>query len=110
MSGFLRTGKRRTTQAGVTLLPSGRTVWVSSGSSLLEAALAAGEEIAHPCGGRALCGACHVIVREGCRSLSKVRKAELERLARLDGKKSLSRLACQAVLGSHSVTVQLIKQ
>ncbi len=108
MSGFLRTGKRRNAKAEVTLLPSGRRVIAASGASLLEAALAAGEEVAHPCGGRALCGACHVIVHQGCRSLSKVRRTELERLARLDGAKTLSRLACQALLGSQDVTIQLI--
>jgi 2Fe-2S ferredoxin len=108
MSGFLRTGKRRNAKAAVTILPSGRMVRVESGASLLEAALAAGEEIAHPCGGRALCGSCHVIVREGCRSLSKIRREELERLARLDGREVFSRLACQAALGTHDVTIQLI--
>lgn len=110
MSGFLRIGKRRNANAEVTVLPSGRNVNASSGSSLLEAVLAAGEDIAHPCGGRALCGACHVIVRRGCRGLSKVRPAELERLAQLDGAKTLSRLACQALLGARDVTIQLIKQ
>ncbi|HYE37573.1 2Fe-2S iron-sulfur cluster-binding protein [Methylocaldum sp.] len=92
----------------MTVLPSGKTVQVASGVNLLEVVLAAGEGIVHQCGGRARCGSCHVLVREGCRSLSKIRREELERLARLDGANVSSRLACQAVLGTHNVTVELI--
>lgn len=40
--------------------PSGRTVTVSSGSTLLEAARAAGIEIDAPCGGTGTCGSCRV--------------------------------------------------
>lgn len=93
----------------VTILPSGRMVRGEKGTSLLDAMLAAGEELAHQCGGRALCGTCHVVVREGCRSLSRIRADERDRLARLEGTKLLSRLACQAVLGTRDVTIQLIR-
>lgn len=108
MTGFLRTGKRRCAKAAVTILPSGRRVELASGSKLLDAMLAAGEGIDHQCGGRALCGTCHVLVAEGRRGLSKIRRAELERLAQLDGVETWSRLACQAVLGTRDVTIQLI--
>jgi 2Fe-2S ferredoxin len=108
MAGFLRTEKRRNAKAVVTILPSGRTVRVARGASLLDAVLMAGEGLAHPCGGRAQCGSCHVVIREGCRGLSKIRREELDQLARLEGTMLLSRLACQAVLGTHDVTIQLI--
>lgn len=75
--------------------------------NLLEAILIAGENITHRCGGHARCGACHVIVLQGGRGLSKVRQAERDRLMQLSGVESLSRLACQAALGAHKVTVEL---
>jgi 2Fe-2S ferredoxin len=109
MSGFLRTEKRRNAKAWVTVLPSGKTVQVERGANLLEAIAAAGETIAQRCGGRARCGECHVLVRQGWRNLSKVRQAERDRLTQLCGADSLSRLACQAALGVHNkVIIELI--
>jgi 2Fe-2S ferredoxin len=110
MSGFLRTEKRRNAKASVTVLPAGKTVQVTSGVNLLEAIAAAGEAIAHRCGGRARCGECRVLVRQGWRGLSRVRQAERDRLAQVCGAESLSRLACQAALGVHNnkVIIELI--
>jgi 2Fe-2S ferredoxin len=109
MSGFLRTEKRRNAKALLTVLPSGKTVEVARGVNLLEAIAAAGEAVAHRCGGRARCGECHVLVRQGWRGLSKVRQAERDRLTHVCGAESLSRLACQAVLGIHNkVIIELI--
>lgn len=108
MAGFLRTGKRRNAKTVVTILPSGITVRAASGARLLDTVLSAGFGLAHPCGGRARCGSCHVLVREGCRGLSKIRRDESDRLSRLEGTLLWSRLACQAVLGTHAVTIQLI--
>lgn len=108
MAGFLRTEKRRNAKTVVTILPSGRTVRMASGASLLDAVLSSGEGLAHTCGRRAQCGSCHVLVQRGCRSLSKIRQDELDRLSRLEGTMLWSRLACQAVLGTHDVTIQLI--
>jgi len=109
MSGFLRTGKRRNAKARVTVLPAGRSVQVARGVNLLEAIAVAGETVAHRCGGRARCGECHVLVRQGWRGLSKVRQAERDRLTQLCGAESLSRLACQAILGIHNnVIIELI--
>lgn len=110
MSGYLRTGKRRNAKIWVTVMPSGKTVEIASGARLLEAVLATGDEIAHKCGGHARCGACHVLVLRGGRGLSKVRRDERERLAQIEGKETLSRLSCQAVLGSHEVTIELLNQ
>ncbi|MBS1211531.1 MAG: putative ferredoxin, 2Fe-2S [Proteobacteria bacterium] len=108
MSSFLRTGIRRNAKTWVTVLPSGKTVEMASGARLLDALLLVGDVIAGNCGGRARCGVCHVQVLQGWRGLSKVRKDERERLAQIGGRESLSRLSCQAVLGSHRVTIELI--
>ena len=109
MAGYLRTEKRRNVKVWLTLLPSGKTVETSSGVNLLEAIRVAGEAIAHRCGGRARCGECQVLVVQGWRGLSKPRQAERDRLARVRGTESLSRLACQAALGIHNkIIIQLI--
>jgi len=108
MASYLRTGIRRNAKTWVTVLPSGKTVEMASGDRLLDALLLAGDVITPHCGGRARCGVCHVLVLQGGRGLSKVRKDERERLAQIGGRASQSRLSCQAVLGIHSVTIQLV--
>lgn len=107
MSGYLRTGIRRNSKIWVTVLPSGKAVELASGASLLEAVLLTGHAVADKCAGHSLCGECHVWVLEGGRSLSKVRHDEQERLGRITGRETMSRLSCQAVLGSHEVTIEL---
>lgn len=92
----------------VTILPSGKTVEAATGSRLLDAILAAGEPIVSKCGGEAQCGACHLFVQEGRKSLSKTTRAENEKLDSIVGVGSKSRLACQAMLGAENVTVELL--
>ncbi|CAL1239777.1 2Fe-2S iron-sulfur cluster-binding protein [Candidatus Methylocalor cossyra] len=109
MSGFLRTDKRRNGKAWLTVLPAGKRVEVARGVNLLEAIAVAGESVAQRCGGRARCGECQVLVRQGWRGLSKVRQAERDRLAKVQGVDPLSRLACQAALGIHNnIVVELV--
>jgi len=107
MSGYLRTGIRRNAKVCVTVLPSGKTVRISSGSRLLDAVLLTGDAIVHKCGGHARCGECHVLVRSGGRGLSKIRPDEREKLENIRGTETLSRLSCQAVLGSREITIEL---
>lgn len=92
----------------VTIQPSGKTVSAASGSSLLAAILAAGAGIAHKCDGKGECGACHLFVNEGRKSLSKVQRTEYEKLDTIVGVGSKSRLACQALLGEEDVTIELL--
>ncbi|CAJ0874820.1 hypothetical protein AMST5_02637 [freshwater sediment metagenome] len=92
----------------VKILPSGKTVEAATGSRLLDAILAAGEQIVSKCGGEAQCGQCHVYVQEGKKSLSKTTRAENEKLDTLVGIGSKSRLSCQAFLGAENVTVELL--
>jgi ferredoxin, 2Fe-2S len=92
----------------VTIQPSGRTIEAAPGASLLSALLAAGEPIAHKCEGKAECGACHLFVQEGRKSLTRATKAENEKLDSIPGVGSKSRLACQALLGEEPVTVELL--
>lgn len=49
----------------VTFAPSGVTVWVKDGSTVLEAARIAGIVIPAPCGGRGACGKCAIRIVDG---------------------------------------------
>lgn len=92
----------------VTILPSGKTIEAEQGSRLLDAIIAAGEQILSKCGGEAKCGSCHVFVQEGRKSLSKTARLENDKLDTIVGVGSKSRLACQALLGTENVTVELL--
>ena len=92
----------------LTVLPSGKSYDVAAGQSLLAALQSVGEPIKTKCGGGAKCEACHVMVPEGRKSLSKIQRTENEKLDGMVGVASASRLACQAILGEEAVTVQLL--
>ncbi len=92
----------------LTVLPSGNTHEVASGITLLQALMMAGEPVHHKCDGQAKCGSCHLFVQEGRKTLSKIQKLENEMLDTLVGIGSKSRLACQTVLGTEPVTVELL--
>lgn len=92
----------------VTIKPSGKTIEVPSGTTLLAAAKDAGEAIQHKCEGKAECGACHIFVLEGRKSVSKVASAENAKLDTIVGVGSKSRLACQAKVGDEDVTIEVL--
>jgi len=83
----------------LTVQPSGKTYDVAPGTSLLQALLAAGEPITSKCGGGARCESCHVSVTAGRKSLSKIQRAENEKLDAMVGVACSSRLACPALQG-----------
>jgi ferredoxin, 2Fe-2S len=93
----------------LTVMPSGKTVEVGEGTTLLAALLGAEIGILHKCEGQAKCGSCHIFVQEGRKGLSKVAREENERLDAIPGVGSKSRLACQAkVLGTENITIELL--
>jgi 2Fe-2S ferredoxin len=92
----------------LTLMPSGKTIDAATGTSLLDAILAAGEKLVTKCGGEARCGGCHVFVTEGRKSVSRMTPAENAKLDTIVGIGSKSRLACQVMLGTEPVTVELL--
>ena len=91
----------------VTFLPSGRTAEVAPGTSLLEAAQAAGVELPHNCGGACACTTCHLWVEQGLSGLSPVEEPEDDRLSEAAGLRLESRLGCQARVGHREVVVRL---
>ncbi|GAO37792.1 ferredoxin [Sulfuricella sp. T08] len=94
----------------ITVKNTGKTLEAAEGTSILQALLAAGENIAHKCeeGKTELCGACHLFVVEGRKSLSKIQRSENEMLDTLVGVGSGSRLACLAILGTENITIELL--
>jgi 2Fe-2S ferredoxin len=93
----------------VTILPSGKSIDVAAGTTLLAAILAVEEAIAHKCDGKAACGTCHIYIQEGRKGVSRIGREENERLDTIVGIGSKSRLACQAtVLGTEDVKIELL--
>jgi len=93
----------------VTIMPSGKSVEVGEGTSLLAAILSADEDLSHNCDGNASCGTCHIFVQEGRKGLSRIAREENEKLDMIVGVGSKSRLACQAkVLGTENIKVELL--
>jgi 2Fe-2S ferredoxin len=92
----------------LTIRPSGKTVAVSPGTTLLDGILAAGVTLASKCGEKADCGKCHLFVDAGRKSLSKPQRLENERLDTIIGVGTKSRLACQALIGQEDVIVEIL--
>lgn len=92
----------------LTVLPSGKTAQIDTGTSLLAGIIAAGEDLKHSCTDSACSGLCHVFVPVGKKSLSKTQRAENDKLDTIVGVGSKSRLACQARIGEEDVTVELL--
>jgi ferredoxin len=80
----------------VRFLPSGRTLRVTPGTNLLEAARRAGLPIAQACSGEGLCARCAVHVLRGDADISP--ESEQERQAKQRNRVAPElRLACQVV-------------
>ena len=93
----------------LTIMPTGKTIEVAEGTTLLAAILAAEVAVNHKCDGNANCGTCHIFVQEGRKGLSRIAREENEKLDSIVGVGSKSRLACQAkVLGTENVRIELL--
>ncbi len=93
----------------LTVMPSGKSIEVAEGTSILAALLGAEIGIPHKCEGQAKCGSCHIYVQEGRKGLSKIAREENEKLDAIVGVSSKSRLACQTkVLGTENVKIELL--
>lgn len=92
----------------LTILPSGNTAQIDTGTTLLAGIVASGVSIKHSCTESECSGLCHVFVPVGKKSLSKTQRAENEKLDTIVGVGSKSRLACQARIGEEDVTVELL--
>ena len=92
----------------LTIQPSGQSIDVPAGTTLLAAILRSGVSLGHKCDGKAECGSCHLYVLEGRKSLSRTQREENDKLDTIVGVSSKSRLACQAKIGDEPVTIELL--
>jgi ferredoxin, 2Fe-2S len=91
----------------VTFVPDDRTVDVPRGTSILDAADAAGVDLPSNCGGVCACTTCHVWVEAGLDALSGIEDREDDKLQEAAGLSSHSRLGCQARIGDEDVVVRI---
>lgn len=89
--------------------PNGASISAPAGTSLCEAMLDNQVNIEHACDMSAACTTCHVVVKEGFRSLNEMDETEEDLLDRAWGLQPQSRLSCQAILGQSDVTVEIPK-
>ena len=66
-------------------------------------------EIEHACDRVCACTTCHVLVREGFNSLSELEEKEEDLLDRAWGLEPVSRLSCQAIIGTEDLVVEIPK-
>jgi 2Fe-2S ferredoxin len=91
------------------LCPEGKQISVAPGTSICEALLENHIEIEHACDMSAACTTCHVIVREGFKSLNEMEEAEEDLLDRAWGLEPNSRLSCQAIVAGADLTIEIPK-
>lgn len=93
----------------LTIMPSGKTVEITEGKSVLDQILSAEVGILHKCDGKAECGSCHIYLQQGRKGVSRIGADENAKLDTIVGIGSKSRLACQAtLLGTEDVTVEVL--
>ncbi len=89
--------------------PQGTQIEAPAGTSVCEAMLENGINIEHACELSCACTTCHIVVREGFKSLGEMDEVEEDLLDRAWGLEPLSRLSCQAILSQADVTVEIPK-
>ncbi len=89
------------------LCPEGKVIEAEAGVTICDAALANGIEIEHACEKSCACTTCHVIVREGFRSLEESDELEDDMLDKAWGLEPESRLSCQAAVGDQDLVVEI---
>ena len=87
--------------------PQGTQIEAPAGTSVCEAMLENGVNIEHACELSCACTTCHIVVREGFKSLGEMDEVEEDLLDRAWGLEPLSRLSCQAILSQSDVTVEI---
>ena len=89
--------------------PDGAVIEAEEGKSICENLLANGIELDHACEMSCACTTCHVIVREGFKSLEAAEDIEEDLLDKAWGLEPLSRLSCQAIVGAVPLIIEIPK-
>ena len=89
--------------------PEGAVIEAESGTSVCDVMLANDIEIEHACDRVCACTTCHVLVREGFDSLNEPEEKEEDMLDKAWGLEPVSRLSCQAIVGTEDLVVEIPK-
>ena len=89
--------------------PEGSVIDVTAGTSICEALLENDIPIEHACELSCACTTCHVIVREGFKSLNPSDENEDDLLDRAWGLSPMSRLSCQAIVAQQDLVIEIPK-
>jgi 2Fe-2S ferredoxin len=91
----------------VELCPEGAVFEAEPGTTICDALLANGIEIEHACEKSCACTTCHVVVREGSRSLEPAEELEEDLLDKAWGLEPNSRLSCQAAVAGEPLVIDI---
>ncbi|MGS0742894.1 ISC system 2Fe-2S type ferredoxin [Glaciimonas sp. GG7] len=92
-----------------TYCPDGAILQTAPGKSVCDVLLANDIDIEHACEKSCACTTCHVIVREGFKSLNELDDKEEDLLDMAWGLEAESRLSCQAIVGEEDLVVEIPK-
>jgi ferredoxin, 2Fe-2S len=92
-----------------TLCPQGAQIEAKPGVSICDTLLANHIEIEHACEKQAACTTCHVILREGFRSLDEASEKEEDMRDKAWGLEATSRLSCQAKVADADMVIEIPK-
>ena len=93
----------------VELCPDGAVIEAKQGESICQNLLDNDIDIDHACDQVCACTTCHVIVREGYKTLNAAEENEEDLLDKAWGLEPLSRLSCQAIVGKTDLVVEIPK-
>jgi len=93
----------------VELCPEGAAIEAKSGDSICDVLLANHIDIDHACDQACACTTCHVIIREGFKTLNPSSDEEDDLLDKAWGLEPHSRLSCQARVGKEDIVVEIPK-
>ncbi len=91
------------------LCPEGASFEAKSGVSICDNLLEHDIDIDHACEKACACTTCHVVVREGYKSLPEPEEKEEDLLDKAWGLEPTSRLSCQAIVEDQDLVVEIPK-
>ncbi|MCX8514474.1 MAG: system 2Fe-2S type ferredoxin [Pseudomonadota bacterium] len=91
------------------ICPNGIEFEAKSGLNVCQQLLNNNVEIEHACDMACACTTCHVVIKHGFNSLNPINELEEDLLDRAWGLTSVSRLSCQAIVGTEDLTIEIPK-
>ena len=89
--------------------PEGKVIKAERGTSICEALIENNINIEHACEMSCACTTCHVVVREGLKSLNELEEKEEDLLDMAWGLEPNSRLSCQAIVAGEDLVIEIPK-